>query len=205
MIPLILRKPSGKNLEYLILADSVNKENLVETQIFKDAIASDKGIAIIDLWGSGETSEFSEGKLPSYHTLSRTVLWLGRSILGEWVKDYTFTASFFKKHFNAEQITLAGTKEAGLASLFCAVLSAEQLPVILEQSPVSFVFNNQKAHNSTKDFFSMALHLPGIINWGDVQLATSLTGADVRFIAPVLSDGTCLDTAEQIKNWKWVK
>ena len=197
MIPLLLKKPSGKSSEYLVLADSVGKEELIKTTIFKDAVASEKGIAIIDLWGCGETVEEESFKVAKYHTLSRAVLWLGRSLMGEWVRDYTFTVQYLEKQLDAEKITVAGTREAGLASLFCSVLSEKQLPVITEKSPVSFIFRNQEPFEREKDSLSMALHIPGILKWGDVELATTLTRADVRFIAPVFSDGTLLSQQEK--------
>jgi hypothetical protein len=197
IIPLLLQKPSGKSSEYLVLADSVGKEELMKTTILKDAVASGKGIAIIDLWGCGETVEERDVAVAPHHTLSRAALWLGRSLMGEWVRDYTLTVQYLEQHIGVEKITVAGTREAGLASLFCSVLSEKQLPVITEQSPVSFLFRNQKAYEKEKNSLSMALHIPGIINWGDVPLAVTMTGTDVRFIAPVFSNGISLSRQEE--------
>jgi hypothetical protein len=192
MIPLLLRKPTGESSDYLVLADSVGKDELVKSTIFKDAVVSGKGIAIIDLWGCGETVEDEDFEVARHHTLSRSVLWLGRSLMGEWVRDYTLTVQYLEKYLDAENVTVAGTREAGLASLFCSVLAEKQLPVIAEQSPESFLFRNQSPFGSQKDSLAMALHIPGILCWGDVQLAVELAGTDVRFIAPVFSDGTLL-------------
>ena len=88
-------------------------------------------------------------------------------------------------------------REAGLASLFCSVLYRETAPVITRQSPVSFLFRNQGPFESQKDSLSMALHIPGILKWGDVPLAVAMADTDVRFIAPVFSDGTSLSPQEE--------
>ncbi|MEJ7676184.1 MAG: hypothetical protein WKF59_26650 [Chitinophagaceae bacterium] len=47
------------------------------------------GIVVIDLTGTGEASskENPRDKSMVLHTLSRSELWLGKTIMGEWVKE----------------------------------------------------------------------------------------------------------------------
>ena len=74
----------------------------------KDKISSDlidrlnrsvKGIAIVDLSGTGEASSasadlsFSSGKL---RVISRSELWFGKTMLGEWVKELNVVTKFQK-------------------------------------------------------------------------------------------------------------
>lgn len=189
IVPLLIRKPSGKCSEFIIIAAPEDKEELLNTKILSEAIKSGKGVVIPDLWGAGETATHT---IEIYHELSRSVLWLGRTLLGEWVKDYSLIASFIEKEFNPLDIILSGYKEAGLAALFSSILGDQSYPVVLEKGPVSFLFNKE----SPPTFFTMAFLLPGIMNWGDVSLAVSLVNNKVRFIDPVMSDGIPLNKTE---------
>ena len=148
------------------------------------------GLALIDLWGTGETEDFDTACASVYHDLSRSCLWLGKTLLGEWTQDFSLIASILQEDFHSARITLGAHKEAGLAALFAAVFSDREVPVVLEDSPVSFLFHQQAARSEPRtSFYSMALHVPGILEWGDIPLAVSLAGGAVRFINPRRSDG----------------
>jgi len=43
------------------------------------------------------------------------------------------------------------------------------------------------------DFFNMAIHVPGILPWGDVSVAAALSGKNILFIDPVSMSGRPLD------------
>jgi hypothetical protein len=189
MIPLLLREPSASRT-YFLLAGTTGKQDLTSTEMFREIWDSGAGVALIDLWGTGETEGFDNACASVYHDLSRSCLWLGRTLLGEWVRDYALAASVLGADFQADKITLAGHKEAGLAALFCSAVSGLNFPVVLEDSPHSYIFRNQQARSEPRtSFYSMALHVPGILNWGDIPLAESLAGGNVRWINPRLSDG----------------
>ncbi len=51
------------------------------------------------------------------------------------------------------------------------------------------------------DFFSMAIHLPGFLNWGDVSLAAALSGKPVTIINPVTMSGLTLN-GSSLKEYK---
>ena len=189
MIPLIVKSPSASQ-HYFLIAGTAGKNDLLATELLAEALGSGAGVAIIDLWGTGETESLDDSCGYVFHNLSRSCLWLRRTLIGEWVRDFSLATTLLKDCLQAETVTLGGHKEAGLAALFASVLSGQKLPVVLEDSPRSFVFHDQKARDLGPSFYSMALHLPGILPWGDVSLAASLAGASVRFIAPRLSDGT---------------
>ena len=42
----------------------------------------------------------------------------------------------------------------------------------------------------------MAIHLPGFLNWGDVSLATALSGKNVTFINPLTMSGRKLSESK---------
>jgi hypothetical protein len=195
MIPLIVCEPSGPSetssspKSYSLLAGTTGKHDLVGTQVFQEAVASGDSVAVIDLWGTGETERFDDSCGSAYHNLSRSCLWFGRTLMGEWVRDLALVTAVLKDEFGAKKVTLGGHKEAGMAALFQSALSEESHPVILEDSPHSLVFRNQGPPSAPREsFYSMALHLPDLLNWGDVTRAVSLAG-EVRFINPRWSDG----------------
>jgi len=189
MIPLLVREGSNVGKAYFLLAGVIGKEELVGTQIFQEAMASGAGVALIDLWGSGETEVFDDTCASVYHNLSRSCLWLGRTLIGEWVRDFAAVSAILTEEFGADKVSLGGYKEAGLAALFQSVLSGNNHSAVLEDSPRSLVFRNQTPRSTPRvSFYSMALHIPGFLNWGDVSHAVALAG-EVRFINPRWSDG----------------
>ncbi|OGV32041.1 MAG: hypothetical protein A2020_14025 [Lentisphaerae bacterium GWF2_45_14] len=191
MIPVLLRKPVGKKSEYMALASPCGKGELAENEIMKKALASGKGVLLFDLWASGETDTTTDPQsLPHYHAISRSALWLGYSIMGEWVKDYLLLSSFLKDFQEASEITLYGIGDAGLAALFAAALTSGKSNLILEKIPLSFAFDK----GTQPTFFTMASYLPGILRWGDVSLAAALVNGQLRFINPAMSDGKALAT-----------
>jgi len=189
-IPLLL-KQARTTREYFLLAGTTGKQNLTSTELFREICDSGAGIALIDLWGTGETGDFDNACGSVYHDLSRSCLWLGKTLLGEWVRDFGVMASLLGEEFEAGCVTLGGHKEAGLAALFSAVISNQDHPVVIEDSPRTLSFHDQQARTELRrSFYSMALHVPGILKWGDIPLAVSMARAGVRFIKPRLSDGT---------------
>ncbi len=182
MLPLLLKEPTKETNEYLLIAASQGKEKLENTTLFDNAVKSGKGVILFDLWGTGETAQC---EIPLHEILTRALLWLGRTLLGEWIKDYCLVKSFVEDSFADANITLCGYKEAGIAALFCAAINEYSTPIILEKSPVSLLYNK----NIPPDFATMALLLPGILKWGDISQAASLIANNTRFIDPVYFDG----------------
>ena len=119
------------------------------------------------------------------HTQSRAELWLGKTILGEWVKELNVVSDFLKSRQYAQKVSIDGSKEAGLAALFLAATGGNVDDIILRDAPLSYLFDNQ----GSVDFFSMGIHLPGFLNWGDVSLAAALSGKNIRMINPVTMSG----------------
>ncbi|MEJ7766991.1 MAG: hypothetical protein WKF89_04215, partial [Chitinophagaceae bacterium] len=88
--------------------------------------------------------------------------------------------------FKAEKIGIDGRKEAGLAAMFLCATEGKADFLIMREAPLSYLFDNRQS----VDFFSMAIHLPGFLNWGDVSLAAALSGKPVTFINPVTMSGS---------------
>ena len=155
------------------------------------------GIVIADLSGTGEltsSNSISYDRTGKLHTLSRAELWLGKTILGEWVRELDLVTEYLNVNCHAAKVSFDGTGESGLAGLFYAAEGGKFESVTLRNSPVSYLFDNRE----TVDYFSMGIHLPGILKWGDISLAAALSGKNITFISPVTMSGTPLGP-EQVK------
>jgi hypothetical protein len=106
--------------------------------------------------------------------------------LGEWVNELEIIHQFLATEFKATSIKLDGTREGGLAALFLsAIQPAIAESVTIREVPISYVFDSREHI----DFFSMGIHLPGFLKWGDISLAMALTGKNVTFVNPVTMSG----------------
>ncbi len=191
IIPLLLSEPSGKESVYTVLCNSAGKDS-IPLSLIDEYRNKGEGIVIVDLKGVGEqTSTASKqydynGRL---HTLSRAELWLGRTIMGEWVIELGLVSQYLTTELKAEKVNIDGRGEAGLAALFLAATDGKINNVTLREAPASYVFDNRENVN----FFSMGIHLPGFLVWGDVSLAAALTGINVTFIDPLTMSGENLN------------
>ncbi|HRE52727.1 MAG TPA: acetylxylan esterase [Flavitalea sp.] len=191
LIPVLLRSPSGQSQEYIIFSHAQGKRHIAN-DLLDEAKKKGLGIAIVDLSGTGETTRNNETGEMTYHTLSRSELWLGRSMLGEWAKELSAVADYVKTDRKAKRIRLDGTKEAGLAALFLSAVEGKGDELILRDAPVSYLFDNRES----VDFYSMAIHLPGFLKWGDVSLAAALSGKNITLINPLSMSGRSLSPAQ---------
>lgn len=187
IIPVLLRSPAGNSKEYVIIVNSEGKDN-IPSDVVDGVIKSGKGIALVDLSGTGEASStsadlsYSIGKL---RAISRSELWFGRTIIGEWMKELNVVTKFLSSRYQTQKVQIDGSKEAGLAGLFLSVVEGTVDNVILRDAPISYLFDNRE----NVDFFSMGIHLPGFLNWGDVSLAAALSGKNITFINPLTMSG----------------
>lgn len=187
LIPVLIRYSAGNSKGFVIVANPEGKDK-IPYGLLDEIIKSGKGIVIVDLSGTGEASSalpglnYSWGKL---RTISRSELWFGRTILGEWVKELNVVVKFLKSDYKADIVNIDGNKEAGIAGLFLSALEGNIDNVILRTAPVSYLFDTRKGI----DFFSSGIYIPDFLKWGDVSLAAALACKDVIFINPVSISG----------------
>jgi hypothetical protein len=190
LIPLLLKEPAESESDYTILCNTGGKDS-IPLSLIEEYRSKGEGIVVVDLRGVGEQSS-SASKQYDYngalHTLSRAELWLGHSIIGEWVRELDMVSGYLTSEMKAAKVNIDGSKEAGLAGLFLAATGGKVKSVILRQAPVSYVFDNR----ANVDFFGMGIHLPGFLAWGDVSLAAALTGRNITFVEPLTMSGGSL-------------
>lgn len=199
LIPILHLAPRNKSLGYVILCNPEGKA-AISTALIDELKKKGSGLVIVDLSGTGEASSATADSFDGntqFHTISRADLLLGKTILGEWVNELGLVTKFLKSRYNAQKITIDGTKEAGLAALFFSCLNGSLDNVILREVPVSYLFDNRE----TVDFYSMGINLPGFLKWGDVSLVAALTGKNVLFITPLTMSGRKLNEI-QLKEYQ---
>ena len=191
LIPVLLHAPSSQSKEFVIISDPGGKQHISAEQL--DALTKlGVGIAVVDLSGTGETSSLalnSNDSIGRLRTLLKSYLWLGKTPMGEWVKELNVVAEFIRSKFKPIGISLSGNKEAGLAGLFLAAWKGNIANVTLKDAPVSYVFDDRES----VEFFSAAIYLPGLLHWGDVSLAAALGAENITFINPLTMSGRSIE------------
>ncbi len=187
LIPLLLRPPKHNSKDFVIVCNPEGKDS-ISSNLVDEIIESGKGITIVDLSGIGEASStsidnnYSTGRL---RAISRSELWFGRTMLGEWIKELKLVCQFLNSNYKAQKIGIDGSKEAGIAGLFLSTLEGNVDNIILRDAPLSYLFDIREGI----DFFSMGIQLPGFLNWGDISLAAALSEINITFINPVTISG----------------
>jgi hypothetical protein len=198
LIPLLHRAPSNNSGEYIVVLNPGGKKE-IPTDIIEEQSQKGMGVVLLDLSGTGEalsSESSSHDKLAALHTLSRAELWLGKTVLGEWVKELNLVNDFLTAEFKASKIHIDGSKETAIAALFSSVLEGNFDKVTMRNAPVSYLFDNREGVN----YFSMGIHLPGFLQWGDVSLAAALSGKNIEFIDPVTMSGSSV-SEENMKTY----
>ncbi len=200
LIPILHLASVNKMPEYTIICNSQGK-NKISPDLTNEIKKSGDGIVIVDLSGTGEaysSASKSYDNTAVLHTLSRAALWTAKTVMGEWTKELQLVAQFLKDNYNAKRIKMDGSGEAGLAGLFLGATSTGLVKnITLRNSPLSYIFDNKENIN----YFSMGIHVPGFLNWGDVSLAAALSGQDVTFLNPVSMSGRQLSD-EELNNFR---
>jgi hypothetical protein len=197
LIPVLLRVPSNNSNEFVIVSDPDGKQG-VSTELIEQIVKSGTGVALVDLSGTGEAASNSLADMDSIgklRTTSRSYLWLGKTLLGEWVKELNVVALFLKSKYKAQKISINGKKEAGLAGLFLCAVEGNIDQVILQDAPVSYLFDNRNG----VEFYSTGVHLPGFLTWGDVSLAAAVSGKNITFINPLTMAGQQLTANQEVE------
>lgn len=200
LIPVLLREPSGNSKDWVIVSHPDGKGKIPQ-DLIERMIRSGSGIAVVDLSGTGELSSntlHSDDSTGRLRTLSKSNLLLGKTVMGEWVRELQIVTRFMHSKYGSALVSIYGYKEAGLAGLYLAALDGKITRVTLNSAPASYLFDNREGI----EFFSTAIHVPGLLNWGDISLAAALTGKNITFVHPVTMSGNSIsgDKLDSCKN-----
>ena len=186
LIPVLLRLPSGKAGEFTLVCNQEGKQK-ISASLLDSLISTGQGIAIVDLSGTGEAfvNPNSTDKNRNILILSRSLLWFGKTLIGEWVNELELVSDFLQSKYHAVQIGVDANKEVGVAALIFGALEERAISLSLRETPVSYLFDNRE----NIDFFSVGINISGFLWWGDISLAVALSGGTTTFIDPVTMSG----------------
>jgi len=175
-VPFLWHVGEYQSKKFQLFIHAGGKDSLPVDAIEK-AIQSGENVLLVDLWGTGEQvsaeAQKIDGHLPRFHTLARSALWLGRTVIGEWVADLEVMQKWLEQQ-GSEKLTILAYKETALAALAFSVWNkADQL--VLYDCPQSYRFDQRTGI----DYYNMAIHLHGILPWGDVSLMKALSSAQI--------------------------
>lgn len=193
LTPMLVRE--SRNGVWRILASAYGKQELKDTFLLSDALASGDGLLLFDPYAAGERGrEYGDPTKWDYHNTARSCFWLGHTLFGEWVKDYIRMEKGARKYFHAQKIHFGGNRDCAPAALLAAGISTRIEQVYLENSQCSFNWSGSTPNDT---FLSVALSIPGILLCGDIADLAALSGTKISFHSPRNPDGTILSPPEE--------
>ncbi|GAA4180087.1 alpha/beta hydrolase family protein [Sphingobacterium ginsenosidimutans] len=179
LIPLLVKEPAGGGQMMHVLFPDQGKQGLNLTEI-DQMVARGEGIAIVDLFGLGErasaSAEHIDGALPRFHTISRSMLWMGQTMMGIWANEITLVSDYLQQHYGNHKMIVHADRETALAALISSDLSPQQRILQLRRLPASYLPDM----TGSLENFNMAVHIPGILKWGDIPLLLALSREDIN-------------------------
>ena len=202
LIPFLLRRGTKKGV-FKIVTHPEGKAFLTP-ELLKEAASDGSTLILPDLFGTGETAQPNHC-IGLHHQFFRQLLWIGRSLVGEWVWDILTLEKMLRSRFGAKKVFLLGEKECGTASLLAEAVGNSFDKVVMIDSPASLLHDCRTVDFTeaspftkflNKAIYSLVLSIPGFLRWGDLILAQALCEAQIEYISPRSSDGTKLPTQE---------
>jgi hypothetical protein len=161
-------------------------------------------LVLPDLYGAGETAQ-PNNCMGIYHQFYRQLLWIGKSIQGEWVKDILTLSKCLVEKFNATNIKIVALKETSTVAIASAVYSKYINEISCVDSPITMQYEDKnidwKSCGAFKPFIDGAIYtiaefIPYFLKWGDISLLVALANSKVDFVSPRLADGSIASSDE---------
>jgi hypothetical protein len=201
ILPFLFKPAASEKCQ--ISAAPGGKDELEQKGRIAELEETSDSILLFDPWGCGECGYIGEIQniWLEQHQLSRALLWLGRRLLGEWTMDYLAAVKFVKEKMPQAEICLEGLRDSAVAALYATLLAPEKIAKVrmidapctfvrTEKSPVRVPLPTANFPYVPPDFFSMALCLPDILQWGDIDYAIGLANCPVEQINSRRLDGS---------------
>jgi hypothetical protein len=211
LIPCTLMYPEKKFTSVVIAAHPEGKDACLKQAAAQDVLKDGKALCLVDLRGIGETRwEHVDDQINLYG--ARASIWLGRTMLGDWVKDLSAVRAAVVKFFSPGKVELLGfgdegldiptgmndlkgTGDTGLAVLAAAVLDKGFARVTAINLLSTYVVDN------APPVHRFSIFVPGILRWGDVSLMAALAECDVEIKSLVHPSGKLLSKKE-FSDWQ---
>ncbi|MGX5819668.1 alpha/beta hydrolase family protein [Chitinophaga lutea] len=166
-----------------------------------EAPDTDEGLICYAPYGTGARrsplADTIDGKLPRFHTLSRSLLWLGKTVQGVWVQELETIQEWLELEKSASTATINASREMALAALLHGAAYGRSNTLELREVPLSWRLDDRAG----ADFFNMAVHIPNILSWGDVSDVTAACRGDVVIADPRRLSGKLI-AGQPLEEWK---
>ncbi len=194
LIPCVLISHAGKKPATITLAvHGGNKAACLKEPAVQAILRNQGAVCLADLRHTGETkwdfAEFTD----DLH-VARAALWLGHTMIGQWVKDLFAVRAALVKKLDASRVCLLAFEEAAVAALAAAALEKKFLSVKVERLLSSYVITDSPL---TQRY---SIYLPGILQWGDISLLAALANCPLDVASLSHPSGTAL-TPKQRAGW----
>ena len=143
----------------------------------REAADAGRGVALLEASGTGQTAEAEPSPVCGLHEYGRGLLWLGRTLAGEWAREWACARRVLRRHFGAVGVERRGWREMAVAALFDAALYGGAGRLTLGEAPLSLRLDDARRPPG----YHMALCIPGFLLWGDLPLAAALAKCPVEY------------------------
>jgi hypothetical protein len=167
--------------EVTIAIHGGNKSLALNEPSVQKILHSGGAVCLADLRHTGELKWDYEEFTDDLH-VARAALWLGHTIIGQWVKDVFAIAAALKQR-DTVKIHLLGFEEAAIAALAAAALEPRFSSVSVERMLSSYVVTTSPL---TQRY---SIYVPGILAWGDIDLLAALSQCEVHIHSLVDANG----------------
>lgn len=189
-----LRPQSDGNGTVVIAVHPDGKTALAEKQCLQALLAEGKTVCLADLRNIGET-RWNQSRIHPDHDASRSALWLGRTMIGEWTTDLLAIRAALATGEPAAQFEVLAFGEPGLAALTTVALSDGFARATVAGLLSTYVLDDAIPTHS------MCAFIPSILEWGDVSLIAALAKCPLTVHGLVRPAGRPLNT-EELTAWR---
>ena len=201
--------PGANNKKYTIVIHPEGKAK-IDNNLLSQIATDNSTLVLPDLYGTGETCQ-ANNCMGIHHQFYRQLLWIGKSLQGEWTKDIIILAKYLKEKLDANFIKVVAIKETSHAAIASSMYTDYIDEISCCESPASMLYEDKaidwKTCGAFKPFIDGAIYtiaefIPYFLTWGDVSLMIALSNAKIEFNSPRLSDGSIMtkDEFELIKS-----
>ncbi len=197
IIPVLYRHPT-QDKRYVLVLHGSGKDSIPDARIH-ELLEQGYGVVVADLWGTGEQASAEaqriDGSQPPFHTLARSALWLGKTVMGMWAAETQLLLQLCAERLGATGIRVEAYREAALATSYALALS-ESSPTEFQavDFPYSYLFDSRQGIEA----YSMAVHVPHILQWGDVSQLLAMSRIQLVLEDAKTLSGRRLSRAERI-------
>ena len=192
-IPFVLVIPTDQAVATLVITTHPDgKSAALEQPESRRALAAGKTLCLLDLRDTGETTW--DPPPSQCRNAARTALWLGRTMIGNWVHDLSMARATLARRMPQYRFELLGFRETALASLAAGALDKRFSQVSVVEMLSSYVLHG------VQPVQRFSIFVPGILSWGDVSLMAAMLRCPLKVHSLVRPSGQFL-SKEEFARW----